>query len=267
MKLFFMGDIYGRVGVETVLKYLPEIKERHKIDFTIANGENANQFGILPDEAKALFEGGVDCITTGNHAWSRREIIPYVEKEQRILRPANYPEGTLGQGLYEIVDAMGRKIVVINVMGRVFMDPLDCPFRKMDLLLRPYVLGKNVDAIFVDIHAEAASEKMAMGHYLDGRVSAVVGTHTHVPTADSMILSKGTAYQTDAGMCGCYDGVIGAELDGAVGRFLKQVNRPRLKPIDGEGTLCGVVVALGENGLGEEITPVRVGGRLSHKAL
>lgn len=262
MKLLFLGDIYGDIGRNAVIDKIATIKQKHEIDFTIANGENAAQYGITPDQAKELFEHGIDCITTGNHAWSRREIIPFVEKEERLLRPVNYPEGTLGQGLFDGKDRQGRRIIVINVMGRIFMDPLDCPFREMDKVLKPYVLGRNVDAVFVDVHAETSSEKGALAHYLDGRVTAVVGTHTHVPTADSMILPKGTAFQTDAGMCGAYNGVIGAQPEGAIGRFLKQVKRPHLIPVDGEATICGVVVDVAEKGFAKTIYPIRIGGSL-----
>lgn len=262
MRLLFLGDIYGQAGRDAVIEKLATIKKDHAIDFSIANGENAAQFGITPDQAKELFEAGIDCLTTGNHAWSRREIIPFFEKEARIIRPVNYPEGTIGNGVFDGEDHQGRRIIVINVMGRVFMDPLDCPFRRIDVALRPYVLGQNVDAIFVDVHAETSSEKGALAHYLDGRISGIVGTHTHVPTADSMILPQGTAFQTDAGMCGAYNGVIGAQPEGAIGRFLKQVNRPHLNPIEGEATICGVVLELKENGLANTIYPIRVGGVL-----
>ncbi|MGE0719739.1 MAG: YmdB family metallophosphoesterase, partial [Alphaproteobacteria bacterium] len=206
---------------------------------------------------------GVDVITTGNHVWDKREIIATIAAEPRLLRPANFPRGTPGSGVgaYRLAD--GRRVVVVNLMTRLFMDALDCPFAAVDAALTDERLGETAAAILVDVHGEATSEKMAMGHHLDGRASAVVGSHSHVPTADAQVLPGGTAYQTDAGMCGDYDSVIGMRKEAAVARFVRKMPGERLSPADGEGTLCGVFVETDDaTGRARRVAPVRLGGRL-----
>jgi len=245
MRILFIGDIFGRPGRTIVKDRLPELVRTHTVDLVIANGENAAAgFGITPQLAEELFELGIDVITTGNHIWDKREIVDYFESEngnphspaRRLLRPANYSSGLPGHGVYE-----GKKknvpYAVINLQGRVFMVSNDDPFRVADQLLKEI----KAKVILVDLHAEATSEKVSLGWYLDGRVTAVVGTHTHVPTADERVLPSGTAYITDVGMTGPYDGVIGVKKELVVGRFLN--NMPvRFEPSTGDVRLCAVVV-------------------------
>jgi metallophosphoesterase (TIGR00282 family) len=245
MRILFIGDIFGRPGRMIVRERLRGLVSENGIDLVIANGENAAAgFGITPQLAEELFELGIDVITTGNHVWDKREIVDYFQSENgnphsmahRLLRPANYPAGMPGWGMYE-----GRKndvpYAVINLQGRVFMASNDDPFRVADGLLK----GIKASIIFVDVHAEATSEKMSLGWYLDGRVTAVVGTHTHVPTADERVLPGGTAYITDVGMSGPFDGVIGVQKELIIGRFLN--NMPvRFEPATGDVRLCAVIV-------------------------
>lgn len=265
MKLLFLGDINADPGIEALTKYLPDLIKEKKLDFVVANGENAaGGIGLTREIANDLFDLGVNCITSGNHAYSKREIIPFMESEARALRPANFPHGTPGRGaqLYQL--ETGRKVLVANVMGRLFMDPMDCPFKKMDEILQPYVLGKTVNAIFVDIHTETTSEKAAMANYLDGRISGIIGTHTHVPTADHRILPKGTAFQSDAGMCGNYDSVIGMDITRATERFVTKMSSGRTRSAVGEGTLCGSIITIDySTGRALSIEPIRRGGVLS----
>ncbi|MBF0095495.1 MAG: YmdB family metallophosphoesterase, partial [Alphaproteobacteria bacterium] len=207
---------------------------------------------------------GVDVITTGNHVWDQREIISYIDGDQKLLRPLNYPRGTPGRGAAVYDAPNGAKVLVAQVMGRLFMDPLDDPFAAVDALLSGYPLGTRVQATVIDVHGEASSEKMAMGHLADGRASLVVGSHTHVPTADAQILPGGTAYQTDAGMCGDYNSVIGVIKEPSLARFMRKMPTDRLAPAEGEATLCGVYLETDEvSGLARVVRPVRVGGRLS----
>jgi len=264
VKILFLGDIVGRAGRDAVVQYLPQLQKSLNPDIVIANGENAAAgFGITQKIARELFTLGIHCITTGNHVWDQRELIGQIDQEPNLLRPLNLTEGAPGRGYSVITTAAGQKILVINAMGRLFMDAHDDPFAVTNKLLGQYRLGQTVSAIFMDFHGEASSEKMAFGHFLDGRVSAVVGTHTHVPTADAMILPGGTAYQTDAGMCGDYDSVIGMKKDVPVARFTRKLPTDRLSPADGAGTLCGVFVTTqDQTGLALSIRPVRIGGRL-----
>ena len=265
MKILFLGDIVGKTGRDAVVARLPELRRALALDFVIVNGENAaHGFGISEVIAGELHAAGVDCITTGNHIWDKREIVSYIERDQRLLRPINFPEGTPGRGSVVLTARDGRKILVVNLMCRLFMDALDNPFPTLDRLLKQNVLGRNVHAIVVDVHGEASSEKMAFGHFCDGRASLVVGTHTHVPTADYMILPGGTSYQTDAGMCGDYDSVIGMEKGPALQKFLRKMPGERLTPAEGPATLCGTFVETDDlTGLALRIEPVRVGGKLS----
>lgn len=267
MRLLFLGDIMGRAAREAVVRQVPMLRTQYKLDFVVVNGENsAGGFGITPDIADALFEAGVDVISTGNHVWDQQSISGYIAEEPRLLRPVNFPAGTPGRGvgLFEVGD---KRVLVVNVMGQLFMESLDEPFAAIERELAACPLGDVADAIIVDVHAEATSEKMAMGHFCDGRASLVVGTHTHVPTADAQILPNGTAYQTDAGMCGDYDSVIGMEKDEPVNRFVTKLRGGRFGPAQGTPTLCGVIVETNDaTGMAEAIHPLRIGGRLSSAA-
>jgi metallophosphoesterase (TIGR00282 family) len=266
MKILLLGDVMGRVGREAVLKYVPELRVTLKLDFVVVNGENASHgFGLAPDMADAFFAAGADVVTLGNHAWDRREIIPYIATQNRLLRPLNYPPGTPGQGAVLVPLADGRKVLVAQAIGRLFMDPLDCPFRAVDDLLARHKLGVTTHAIVLDIHAEASSEKMAFAHAFDGRVSCVTGTHTHIPTGDAQVLPLGTAYQTDLGMCGDYDSVIGMQKAPAMGKFIRKLPGDKLAPAEGPATLCGAVVETDDaTGLAKSIQPLRLGGRLAY---
>ena len=210
MRILFMGDIVGRTGRDTMGNELPRLRQALKIDLAIVNAENASHgFGLGPEMAEALFAAGADVLTLGNHAWDRREIIPYMAQHPRLLRPLNYPADAPGHGWVVVDLPDGRRALVLQAMGRLFMDPLDCPFRGTADVLARFRLGGTVNAIVADIHAEATSEKMAYAHLFDGQMSMVVGTHTHCPSADAQILPGGTAFQSDAGMCCEYDSVIG----------------------------------------------------------
>ena len=265
MRLLFLGDVVGKPGRDAVVAELPGLRRRLDLDFVIVNGENAaHGFGITETVAAELHQAGTDCITTGNHVWDKREIVSYIERDQRLLRPINYPEGTPGRGAVILQARDGRRVLVVNLMCRLFMDALDNPFSALDRVLKVNPLGRGANAIVVDVHGEASSEKMAFGHFCDGRVSLVVGTHTHVPTADAQILPGGTAYQTDAGMCGNYDSVIGMEKGPALARFLKKMPGDRLAPAEGPATVCGVFLETDDlTGLATRVAPVRVGGRLA----
>jgi metallophosphoesterase (TIGR00282 family) len=265
MRILFLGDVVGRTGRDTLCAKLPELRAILAAELVIVNAENASHgFGLAPDMAQAMFAAGADVITLGNHAWDRKELIPFMAGQPRVIRPLNYPPGTPGAGLVVVDVAGGRRALVINVMGRLFMDPLDCPFRATAQELARYRLGGTVSAIVIDIHAEATSEKIAFGHSFDGQVSLIVGTHTHAPTADHQVLPGGTAYQSDAGMCGDYDSVIGMVKEGAAAKFWRKMPGERLAPADGAATLCGVFVETDDvTGKALRIDPVRFGGRLS----
>ena len=266
MKILFCGDVVGRAGRDLIVEKVPELRERFGLDMVIVNGENAaHGFGITKKISEKFFEAGVDVITTGNHVWDQREALIYVNEEPRLLRPLNFPSDTPGRGAYVCTLSNGRKVLVVLVMGRFVhgpsgttrSPPLKPSFQK-------HTMGASVDAIVVDFHAEATSEKQSMGAWLDGRVSLVVGTHTHVPSADTRILPQGTAYQTDAGMCGAYDSIIGMKKEAAVSRFVRKVPSGRLEPADGEATLCGVYVETNDKtGLATNVSPVRIGGGLA----
>ncbi len=265
MRILFLGDLLGRAGREAAAAALPGLRASLRLDLIVINGENASHgFGLGPDMAEILFTAGADVITLGNHAWDRKELIPYIQEHPRLIRPLNFPPGTPGAGSVVVTLHDGRKALVVNVMGRLFMDALDCPFRASAIELAKYRLGINVAASMVDFHAEATSEKMAYGHSFDGQVSLVVGTHTHVPTADHQILPNGTAYQTDAGMCGDYDSVIGMAKEAAAGKFWRKMPGDKLAPADGPVTLCGLFVETNDvTGLAVRVEPIRQGGRLS----
>lgn len=244
MKLLFIGDVYGRSGREALLKCLPALKAEHTPDAIIVNAENAaHGRGMTIQICEELYAAGVDCITSGDHAFDQREILPYFERQPRLIRPVNLPATAPGQGIYAHQTAEGKKILIVNLIGQVFMTVLcDNPFTCMDRLLDKVKLGRDADAIFVDFHAEATSEKAAMAHYLDGRVSAVVGTHTHVPTADARILPKGTAFQTDVGMTGDYNSVIGADPTMPIMKFSRGFATDRMIPAEGTGEVRGCLV-------------------------
>jgi metallophosphoesterase (TIGR00282 family) len=242
MNVLMVGDIFGDSGRAALAKLLPRLRQEHAIDVTVVNIENAaGGFGVTPQIARACLEGGgVDVLTSGNHIWDKKEIIPYITKENLLLRPANFPAGTPGSG-HITVKAGPHRIGVLNLMGRIFMNPIDCPFRKADELVQE--LRRETRVVLVDMHSEATSEVMALGWYLDGRVSAVVGTHRHVQTADERVLPGGTAYITDLGMTGPVDSVIGVDKDIIIQRFLTQMPI-RFEPAKGPAALHGVVIAV-----------------------
>ncbi|MBV9045734.1 MAG: YmdB family metallophosphoesterase [Alphaproteobacteria bacterium] len=263
MRILFLGDIIGKPGRDVVAAELPRLQSSLDLDLVIANGENAaHGFGLTNAIAREFFAMGIDVITTGNHWADQKEILSFIGDEDRVLRPVNYPKGTPGRGANLYQTRRGERVLVINAMGRVFMDALDDPFTAVDAELNACPLADAADAIVVDMHAEATSEKMAMGHFCDGRASFVVGTHQHIPTADAQILPGGTAFQADAGACADYDSVIGMEKYQPVQRFLTKMSQGRFSPATGPATMCGVFVETGANGLATRIDPVRVGGRL-----
>ncbi|MCX8500556.1 MAG: TIGR00282 family metallophosphoesterase [Alphaproteobacteria bacterium] len=265
MRIIFLGDVVGRSGRDAVLTWLPRLKNQFQPDAIIVNAENAAAgYGITGELAKPFFAAGVSVITTGNHVWDQRPFIGQIDGEPRILRPLNYPPKTPGRGSLVVTVAGGRKLLVVQIMGRLYMDALDDPFAVIEAEISRYRLGASVAAIFVDFHAEASSEKMAMAHHLDGRISALVGTHTHIPTADAQILHGGTAYQTDAGMSGDYDSVIGMKKQPSLQKFIRKMPGEKLTPADGEATVCGVLIETDDaTGLATTIHPIRRGGRLS----
>jgi len=264
MRLLFLGDLVGRSGRTAVIEQLPGLVEQYRLDFVVVNGENsASGFGITEAILQDVVDAGADVVTTGNHVWDQRDTLVYIERQDRLLRPVNYPAGTPGRGANLFTARNGAQVLVANVMGRVFMESLDDPFAAVDKVVNDCPLGQVADAILIDVHAEATSEKQAMGHFLDGRVSVVVGTHTHVPTADHQILPGGTAYQSDAGMCGDYDSVLGMEKDEPVNRFQRKIAGGRFTPALGESTICGLAVETDDRtGLAAHVAPVRIGGRL-----
>jgi 2',3'-cyclic-nucleotide 2'-phosphodiesterase len=265
MRILFLGDVVGRSGRDAVRAALPGLRAALRADLVVVNAENASHgFGLAPDMARDLFEAGADAITLGNHAWDRKELIPYIAETPRLIRPLNFPPGTPGAGSVVVDLRDGRRVLVVNAMGRLFMESLDCPFRATAVELSRHRLGGSVAATVIDFHAEATSEKMAFGHSFDGQASLIVGTHTHCPTADHQVLPGGTAYQSDAGMCGDYDSVIGMQKEVAAARFWRRMPGERLAPAEGEATLCGVFVVTDDaTGLALHIEPVRQGGRLS----
>jgi hypothetical protein len=267
MRILACGDVVGRSGRKVFVDNIADLRRRLALDFVVVNGENAaHGFGITEQICNSFYEAGADVITTGNHVWNRREILSFLDGDSRLLRPINYPTGTPGRGKGIFTTAKGSRVLVINPIGRLFMAPLDDPFAVVEAELVRHRLGVTVDCVIVDLHAEATSEKMAMGHKLDGRVSMVVGSHTHVPTADAMILPGGTAYQTDMGMCGDFDSVIGMVKETAVARFTSQLPTDRLQPSTGEATLCALFVETDdETGLARHVAPLRLGGCLSEQ--
>ncbi len=265
IRTLLIGDVMGRSGQEALALHLPLLKSTLKPHAIVVNGENAARgFGMSPQNCKDLFKYGADVITSGNHIWDQKEILESLEKSDRILRPLNYPSSCPGRGFCLLPGANGLKLLIVNAIGRLFMDLADDPFSSLERLLEKYVMGTSVNGIFIDFHAEASSEKMALAHWLDGRVTAVVGTHTHVPTADAQILPKGTAYQSDLGMTGDYNSVIGMKPEVPIHRFTRKFSLDRLSPAEGEATVCGTLVESDEKtGRALSIHPIRLGGRLS----
>jgi metallophosphoesterase (TIGR00282 family) len=264
MRLLFLGDIVGRVGRNAVCEALPGLIQRHGIDFVVINGENAaGGFGITEAIVDDLIDAGADCVTLGNHAFDQKETLVFIERQPRLIRPINYPKGTPGKGATMLEARNGADVLVMNAMGRVFMTELDCPFRAVDNEVTACRLKEGADVIFLDMHAEATSEKQAMGHFLDGRVSAVVGTHTHTPTSDHRVLAGGTAYMSDAGMCGDYHSVLGMELEEPLTRFLTKIPRSRFEPALGPATLSGFAVDIDDKtGLATHCAAFRQGAHL-----
>lgn len=265
MRLLFLGDVVGRSGRSAVVEKLPLLRERYRADFVVVNGENAaGGFGISEAILTELLDAGADVVTTGNHVWDQRETLIFIERHDRLLRPINFPPGAPGRGAGIYKAANGADVLVINAMGRVFMADLDCPFRAVDRELEACGLKSGADAILIDFHAEATSEKEAMGYFVDGRASLLVGTHTHVPTADEQILNLGTGYMTDAGMCGDYDSVLGMGKEEPLARFLTKIPNGRFQPSLGKATISGVGIDIDDaTGLARAIAPLRLGGRLS----
>ena len=261
MRLLFLGDVVGRPGRNAVIDRLPALRERWALDCVVINGENAaGGFGLTEAICDDLIGAGADAVTLGNHAFDQREALVFISRQTRLVRPCNFPPGTPGRGATLVDTAGGRRVLVVNAMGRLYMDALDDPFAAAEREIAACPLGEVADAVVVDIHAEATSEKQALGYHLDGRVSLVVGTHTHVPTADHRILPHGTAYMSDAGMCGDYESVLGMDREEPVRRFLEKTPGSRLEAAGGEGTLSGIAVETDDRtGLAQRIAAVRIG--------
>lgn len=265
MRLLFLGDVMGRSGRTAVTARLPGLRAAWGLDFVVVNGENASQgAGITGEHARDLLSAGADCITLGDHAFDQKDMASFIETEPRIIRPLNFSRVAPGKGFRVFEATQGRRVLVTQALGQVFMKrPFDEPFSALEAVLKAHSLGGVVQAAVVDIHAEATSEKMAVGHWCDGMASLVAGTHTHVPTADAMILPKGSAYQTDAGMCGDYDSVIGMDKLEPLRRFITGMAKARFEPAGGEATLSGTYVETDDRtGLATKVRMVRVGGRL-----
>ncbi len=267
MKLLFLGDVMGRAGRRAVAAWLPVLRDAWALDFVVVNGENATGgMGLSPEHAKLLFDAGADCITLGDHAFDQRTMRAHIAQEPRIIRPLNLAKtATPGQGARVFDAPGGRRVLVAQVLGQVFMKQNYAdPFSALETVLRAHPPGGMVQAALVDVHCEATSEKMALGHWCDGRASMVVGTHTHVPTADAQMLPGGTAFQTDAGMCGDYDSVIGMAKDEPLRRFVTGMAQGRFEPALGPPTLCGLYLDTDDaTGRARDIQTVRMGGRLS----
>jgi len=266
MKILFLGDVMGRAGRVAVAERLPELRDAWTLDFVVVNGENASGgMGLTAAHARGLLDAGADVVTLGDHAFDQKDMLQEVERNERVLRPLNYAKVAPGLGARVFADGRGRRVLVAQVLGNVFMRrAFDDPFSAVDAVLRTHPLGGAVQAVVLDVHCEATSEKMAMGHFCDGRASLVVGTHTHVPTADAQILPGGTAFQGDAGMCGDYDSVIGMDKTEPMRRFVTGMGRERFSPAMGAVTLCGVYVETDDaTGRATRIAMVRQGGRLA----
>jgi metallophosphoesterase (TIGR00282 family) len=264
VRILFIGDVVGRSGRAIVQERLPGLVRDWKLDLVVLNGENAaGGFGITESIYNEFLDAGVDAVTLGNHAWDQREALVFIERAPQLVRPLNFPQGTPGRGAAMIEAKNGARVLVINVMGRIFLDPLDDPFAAVERELSACALGRDADAIVIDLHAEVTSEKQAMGYFCDGRASLVVGTHTHVPTADHRILQGGTAYLSDAGMTGDYDSVIGMTKDEPLSRFLRRIPSGKFEAATGPATLCGIAVETDDaTGLARRVASVRLGALL-----
>ena len=266
MKILFLGDVMGRAGRTAIVNHLPRLRTAWKLDFVVVNGENATSgMGLSADHAKLLLDAGADVVTLGDHAFDQKDMLSFIEQEPRIIRPLNFAKSAPGRGVYIASDARGRRVLVTQVLGQVFMKrPFDDPFSAADQVLRAHPLGGLVNASLIDIHCEATSEKMGMGHFCDGRASVVVGTHTHIPTADAMILPGGTAYLSDGGMCGDYHSVIGMKKDEPMRRFITGMAKERFEPAMGEVTVSGLYIETDDRtGKATRVEMVRQGGRLA----
>jgi len=263
VRLLFVGDVVGRSGRTAIAEHLPRLRAALNLDLAIVNGENAaGGFGITEAIYQEFVDAGADVVTLGNHAWRQKEALVFIGRVPSLIRPLNFPKAQPGRGTVMVETRTGARVLVINAQGRVFMDPLDDPFAALDRELNACPLGQGADAIVVDFHCEATSEKQAAGHFCDGRASLVVGTHTHVPTADHRILAGRTAFVTDVGMTGDFDSVIGMVKDEPLTRFLRKIPRARFEPANGPATLCGLAVETDPQGLAMKVAPVRLGGLL-----
>lgn len=267
MRILFLGDVMGRAGRAAITERLPKLRTDWRLDFVVVNGENATAgAGLSAGHAKELLDAGADCLTLGDHAFDQRDMLQFITQEPRILRPLNFAKDAPGAGARVFQARGGKQVLVAQALGQVFMKrPFDDPFSALDAVLKKFPRGGNVQAALIDIHAEATSEKMAIGHFCDGRASMVVGTHTHVPTGDAMILPGGTAYQSDAGMCGDYNSVIGMDKAEPMRRFITGMSRERFTPASGEATLSGLMIETDDrSGVATALYPIRLGGRLLH---
>jgi 2',3'-cyclic-nucleotide 2'-phosphodiesterase len=265
VRILFIGDVVGRSGMDAIRLYLPQALSDWEIDLTIVNGENAatSGFGITEAIYNELLEVGADVITLGNHSWNQKEALEFIGRAPRLIRPINYLPTAPGHGAVSIETKTGRRALIINALGRMFMEPVENPFAPIDRELNAHRLGKDVEAIVVDFHCEATGEKQGAGHFCDGRASLVVGTHTHTPSADHQILPRGTAYMSDVGMTGDYDSIVGMQKDEPLRRFTTGIPMSRFMPATGPATMSGVAVETDEEtGLASKIAPVRIGGRL-----
>ena len=264
MRLLFLGDVVGRSGRKAVVEMLPSLRKRYKLDFVIVNAENsAGGFGITESIHEELLDAGADAVTLGNHAFDQKDALVFIGRQERLLRPINFPPGTPGRGAGLYRAKNGMDVLVMNAMGRVFMTELDCPFRAIDREITACGLKSGADVIFIDFHAEATSEKQALGYFLDGRVTCVVGTHTHSPTADERVLPNGTGYMSDAGMCGDYNSVLGMDTEEPINRFLTRLPRERFEPALGPATVSGLAVDIDDaTGLARRVKGLRLGGVL-----
>lgn len=263
MRILFIGDVVGAAGMTAVKAMLPEAISRWKVDLTVVNGENSagTGFGITEDTYQDIRGAGADVVTLGNHSWNRKEALSFIRNEPRLIRPLNYVPDTPGRGFVRVDTADGKRVLVLNALGRLFMEPTDDPFGAINRVLQAHKLGLDVDAIVVDFHCEATGEKQAMGHFCDGRVSLVAGTHTHTPSADHRVLAGGTAYITDVGMTGDYESVVGMQKEEPIRRFVTGVVSGRFLPAEGAASMCGVALETDPStGLATRIAPVRMGG-------
>ena len=265
MRLLFLGDVVGRAGRDAITERLPGLIADYRFDFIVVNGENASHGrGLTEAHYGELRAAGADVVTLGDHAWDQRDTLSFIAREPHLLRPINFAPGAPGRGANLVEGRNGHRVLVINAQGRVFMDPVDDPFRAVEAAIAACPLGEQADAVIVDFHTEATSEIQAMGFFLDGKASLVVGTHTHIPTSDHRILKGGTALMADAGMCGDFDSIIGVEVDEPLNRFLTGIPGGRFTPAEGEATICGVAIETdAKTGLAQKLSPVRIGGTLS----